>query len=100
MNWLIQLKYILTRQFLHAAMLCALPFALSVLILQAQASRLFIPGNQNIILPATEIGEKKLFQEPDVVEPVNNEDAVSSDPPGATEQNNSTGDEILLRPPR
>lgn len=99
MSRLIQVK-LLTRRFTYAVVVSVFFFTASLVISHAQNFNLLSSSNQLMAVQAAETDEKVKLADPDVENPGNDADSTVSDPPATTDQNNSTGDEILLRPPR
>ncbi len=99
MSLLIQVQLLL-RRFAYAVVVSVFFFTASQVISHAQSSSLLFSGNQVLAVQVTELDEKPMLTDPDVTELLTDSDSTVSDPPATTDQNNSTGDEILLRPPR
>ncbi len=99
MNRLIQIN-LLGRRFTYAVVISVLFFTANLVISHAQSSNLLSSGNQPQAVQTTEAEDKSNLADPDVAESADDPDWTVSDPPAATDPNNSTGDEVLLRPPR
>ncbi len=99
MKRLIQIN-LLIRRFIHAVVISIFFFSASLVISHAQISNLLSSGNRPVAVLTTEGDEKAPPADPDLADALNDSDSTVSDPLATTDQNNSTGDEILLRPPR
>lgn len=95
----IRLKYALARQFCCVIAICVFLFIVNFVVSPARASALLASRGHTPAVSATDINLTGNLSDPDVTSPPN-EEPLLSDPPATTETNNSTGDEILLRPPR
>lgn len=98
MNRLIQIN-LLVRRFTYAVVISVFFFTANLVISHAKNSDLLSSGNLPMAVQTTEAEEKARLADPDVTDS-NDSDPIVSDPPAVTDPNNSTGDEVLLRPPR
>ncbi len=99
MNRLIQIN-LLVRRFTYAVVISVFFFTANLVISHAKNSDLLSSGNLPMAVQTTEAEEKARLADPDVTDSLNDSDPTDSDPPATTDPNNSTGDEVLLRPPR
>lgn len=96
----VQFKCALARRFSCAIAICAFLFTANFVVSPAQAHTALASDALTPVISETDISLTRNVSDPDVAAPLDEEESIPSDPPATTEPNNSTGDEILLRPPR
>lgn len=98
MNRLIQIN--LVRRFTYAVVIFVLFLTANMVISHAKSSNPLSLVNQSTETQTTEAEEKAKLTDPDLADSSNDADSSVIDPPATADPDNSTGDEVLLRPPR